>query len=418
MFNAPVLKIADFRSIFFTRLFSSMALQVQAVIVGWQIYQLRPDPLLLGFIGLAEAVPAITCSFVSGHIVDTFRPTKIFRLSLTAMFINACLMWFAILPQSSIAADSRLILLYLGIFISGAARSFSSPSVFAIIPQIVKREDLGAASAWNSSSFQFAAIIGPALGGLVFGFFGPVAAFALPPILQLTAVGLTWTLSARTHALKRETAREPFFKSVKAGILFAAGHRVLLSTMLLDMFSVLFGGAVIVLPMFADQVFKTGSLGLGFLRAAPSVGSVIVALMLGLKPMKVISGKTLLLVVAGFGLATIGFALSNNFYLALLFLAISGAFDGVSMVIRGTLLQLLTPEQMRGRVSSLSSVFITSSNEIGAFESGLAAKFMRLIPSVLFGGTMTVVIVLTTWWRAPELAQTAIQQYPSDKDAS
>ena len=175
------------------------------------------------------------------------------------------------------------------------------------------------------------------------------------------------------------------------------------------MFSVLFGGAVSVLPIFADQVFHVGSTGLGFLRAAPAIGSVIVALSLAIRPMRVISGKKLLLVVAGFGFSTLAFALSSNIYLALLFLMLSGAFDGVSMVIRITLLQWLTPEEMRGRVSSLSSVFITSSNEIGAFESGVAARLMGLVPSVFFGGVMTVLIVFGVWWLVPDLKKTEIK---------
>jgi hypothetical protein len=267
--------------------------------------------------------------------------------------------------------------------------------------------------------YQFASILGPAIGGLTYGFSTPAIAFALPFVLQGIALIMAGTLSSHALALRVESEREPFLRSVSSGIRFAFGHKVLLSTMSLDMFSVLFGGAVAVLPMFADQVFKTGSAGLGLLRAAPSVGSVIVATFLALRPFKVISGRTLLIVVAGFGLATIGFGLTTNFYLALLFLAVAGAFDGVSMVIRSTILQLLTPATMRGRVSSLNSVFITSSNEIGAFESGVAARLMGLVPSVVFGGAMTLVVVAATAWLVPGLGRTRIsQEHTHDESAT
>ena len=413
-----VMAIPDFRCLFYMRLFASTALQVQAVIVGWEVFQLTHNALLLGLMGVAEGLPAIACSFVSGHTVDNNRPVLIYRLSVGALFFNTCLLLFAVLPQSLPATlhlsnklftdNLRLTLLFTGIFISGSARSFTSPAVFSLIPQIVPRTLISPASAWNSSAYQFASIVGPSLGGLVFGFAGAVGAFAVPPLLIAASLIMSLKLSRRTEELRSPFKREPFFKSVREGIAFAFHHKVLLSTMTLDMFSVLFGGAVAVLPIFAADVFKVGSIGLGFLRTAPSVGSAIVALGLAIRPLKVMSGRALLVAVAGFGLSTICFAVSNNFYLALLFLALIGAFDGVSMVIRSTILQLLTPEKMRGRVSSLSSIFITSSNEIGAFESGVAARFLGLIPSVIFGGSMTVIIVACTAWLVPALAKTRI----------
>jgi MFS family permease len=315
----------------------------------------------------------------------------------------------------TLSADLRLTLLFIGIFISGAARSFTSPAVFSMIPQIVPRPMIAQAAAWSSSSYQFAAIAGPAIGGLVFGAFGTDVAFALPPALMVLSIGLTGLLSPTTMALRNAHQREPFAQSLRSAIHFTLHHRVLLSAMTLDMFSVLFGGAVAVLPVFAHDVFKVGPQGLGILRAAPSVGSVIVALVLALRPMKVISGRVLLWCVAGFGVATVGFALSPNFIIASICLAASGAFDGVSMVIRSSFLQLLTPDNMRGRVSALSSVFITSSNEIGAFESGVAARFLGLITSVLVGGTMTLLVVGSTAVLVPELRQTRLGQEEEHK---
>lgn len=393
----------------FARLSSALALQAQAVIVGWQIYQIRHDPLLLGLIGLAEAVPAISGSFISGHMVDTHRPAVVFRWSLTVLFLNSCALWLAVAPFLSLGDELRLTLLFCAVFVSGAARSFSSPAVFSIIPRIVSRKELAAAAALNSSTYQIASIAGPAIGGLVFGAAGAMTAFAIPALAQLAALISAFGLSHDIKLLKNQNIREPFVKSVRSGLKFTFTHRVILSALTLDMFSVLFGGAVAVLPIYADQVLHVGSMGLGFLRAAPSIGSVCVALVIAFRPMRVISGATLLWVVAGFGLSTLAFAVSTSFVFSMLCLAASGAFDGVSMVIRSTILQLLTPENMRGRVSSVSSVFITSSNEIGAFESGAAARLMGLVPSVVFGGLMTLVVVAATALLSPELRKTRIK---------
>lgn len=407
--NSPVLQNKDFRKILTTRWLITMALQIQAVIVGWEIYQIKHQALLLGLIGLTEAIPAIVCSFFSGHLVDISRPATVFRISIFILMLNAFFIFTSVLPGVDLHENIRLFILFFGIFISGAARSFTSPSVFSLIPQIIPRKQLSAAAAFNSSTYQFAAITGPAIGGLLYGLVGPFIAFLAPCLFGILAVIIASFLSSETKQLQSQSQREPFLQSLKAGISFALHHKVLLSAMSLDMFSVLFGGAVAVLPVFADQVFHVGSTGLGFLRAAPSVGSVLISGFLAFKPMKVISGKRLLFVVAGFGVTTVLFAMSQNFYVALFFLALSGMFDGVSMVIRGTILQLLTPDNMRGRVSALSSIFITSSNEIGAFESGLAANYLGLVPSVIFGGIMTLIVVGVVLWWSPELKQTQIE---------
>jgi MFS family permease len=410
--RSHVLRYPDFRALIATRVFASTALQIQAVVVGWQVYSLRHDPLLLGLIGLTEAIPAIGGSFVSGHVVDSSRAARVFRLSLASSLLNALLLLFAAWPTAPLSTDARLVLLFCGVFASGATRSFSTPAVFSIIPRILPRHMMGAGAALNSSSFQIAAIAGPAIGGLAYNWLGGPAAFALPPLLFATSLAASEWLSPAADTPGTGARREPFFKSVAEGLSFALNSKVLLSTMTLDMFSVLFGGAVAVLPVFADKVFAGGPMSLGILRASPSVGSALVALWLAARPMRVISGKTLLLAVAGFGASTIAFALSPHFWLAAFCLAASGAFDGVSMIIRGTLLQLLTPDHMRGRVSAVSSVFITSSNEIGAFESGVAARAMGLISSVVFGGAMTLGIVGVTAWIVPSLARTRIEQRP------
>ena len=404
----PVLQIPDFRLLFLTRLLAAMALQAQAVIVGWQIYRLHPDPLLLGLIGLTEAIPAISCSFVSGHLVDNHLPVWIFRLALFTLVLNTVLISVGGADFFGLAAHTRIVILFCGIFISGAARSFTSPAIFSLIPQVVPRNLISASAGWMSSTYQFASIAGPAIGGLVYGAYGSTAAFCFPPLLMLAGFVASQFFTESTSRLRSQSVREPFLQSIRAGIAFTLNQKVLLSALTLDMFSVLFGGAVAVLPIFADQVLKSGSFGLGLLRSAPAAGSGLVALYLAIEPMRVISGRVLLVAVAGFGAATIGFAFSPTFAFALFFLALTGVFDGVSMVIRSTILQLLTPENMRGRVSALNSIFVTSSNEIGAFESGLAARVLGLIPSLVFGGGMTLLIVGLIGGLSPGLRRTRI----------
>lgn len=386
-----------------------MSLQAQSVVVGWHVYELSKDPLMLGLIGLVEAIPAIGFAFIAGHIVDRKRPAQVYFWCVSVLVVNAIMIWLTALKSLPFTDTLRLGALFFSVFISGMVRSFASPSVFAMISHIVPRGNMSEASAWNSSAFQTAAIIGPAIGGLLYGSFGAVVAFAFPPILMFAALILIYFFSEEIKKMVNPSPREPFVASILSGVKFAYNEKVLLSTMMLDMFSVLFGGATAILPMFSDQVLHAGSMGLGFLRAAPSAGSAFIAIFLAIRPLRVMSGKMLLCMVGGFGACIIGFAFSRSFTPAFVFLALSGAFDGVSMVIRGTILQLLTPMNMRGRISSLSLIFITSSNEIGAFESGVAARFLGLIPSLILGGTMTILIVAGTACLSPRLLRTRIQ---------
>jgi MFS family permease len=362
----------------------------------------------LGLMGLVEAVPAIGFAFVSGHVVDNRRPAQVYTTCVAVLVLNAVLIWSSALEALPFSASLRIAILFCSVFISGMVRSFASPSVFAMISHIVPRAHQAEASAWNSSAFQVAAIFGPALGGLIYGYFGAQIAFGVPLVFMLSAFILILFFSKEIREMRSPSHREPFFTSVRSAVHFVAHEKVLLSSMLLDMFSVLFGGATAVLPVFTDQILHTGSLGLGFLRSAPSVGSAVVGIGLAIRPLRVISGRMLLYMIAGFGLSILGFSVSRNFALAFIFLVASGGFDGVSMVIRGTILQLLTPNNMRGRISSLSLIFITSSNEIGAFESGLAARVMGLIPSLIFGGAMTMLIVSGTSLFSPALRKTRI----------
>ena len=385
-----------------------MGMQIQAVIVAWQVYQIRPQAILLGLIGLAEAVPAILCSFYAGHIVDQHRPAKVYVNCIRALLLNAIALWLVTSSLIHIRDDFRLILMFVVVFISGLVRSFSSPANSSLVPQVIPRELYAASAAWTSSVYQAAAIFGPAIGGLVYGEIGATYAFGLIPAFIFLSMICVALLSPKAREIRNNQAREHFSDSIRAGIKFVLQTKALLSSMTLDMFSVLFGGAVAVLPIYADKILHVGASGLGILRSAPAIGSLLVLLFMAIRPLKVISGQTLLIVVAGFGLCIVGFGISTNYALSLLLLAASGAFDAVSMVIRQTILQLLTPDQYRGRVSSVSTVFITSSNEIGAFESGFAATAMGLVPSVVFGGVMTLLIVAGTAIWFPELRRTRI----------
>jgi MFS family permease len=404
--SLSVLGIRDFRLLLFTRMFVMMALQSQAVIVGWQVYSLTKDPFLLGLTGLTEALPAIAGAIFAGHIVDIGQPRLIYRLCIATLALNtfsllAVAGHMPFLPQNTLVA-----FIFCGVFISGLARSFIMPSGFSLLSRIVRRPDIPAATAWLSTGSQVAAIGGPAIAGLVYGGYGPGGAWMLPAFLIGMALVMISFLRV-THVRDAEK-REPVLQSIRAGWSFILKTPVLLSVMALDMFAVLFGGAVAMLPAYADQILHVGSEGLGALRAAPALGAVVTALALALRPMKKITALRLLWVIVGFGVCMIGFGLSTIFWLSMLFLIVSGAFDSVSMLIRSTLMQLLTPDNMRGRISAINSMFIISSNEIGAFESGTAARLLGLVPSVVLGGIATLVIVGLTAFISPQLRKTVV----------
>ena len=402
-----VLKSRDFRLLLFTRMFSLSALQAQAVIIGWQIYVLTKDPLLLGLTGLAEAVPAIGCALIAGHIVDISRPQRVYLYCLGALTLNTFVLFLIGSGIIELATPAFLILAYTAIFISGFARSFIMPASFSLLAQIVPRKDIPSASAWMSSGFQAAAIVAPAIAGLIFGAYGALAAWLMPMSLMAAAAFMMFFI---TPSPRREAAekRENAVKSIREGWNFIMKSPVLLGAMSLDMLAVLFGGAVALLPAFATDILHVGSEGLGALRGAPAAGAVIMALFLAVKPLKTIRITHLLWVVVGFGVSMIGFGLSEIFWLSLVFLALSGAFDSVCMVIRQTLMQLLTPDNMRGRVSSVNSMFIISSNELGAFESGVLARLIGIVPAVVVGGAGTLFIAGAAALISPTLRKTVI----------
>ncbi len=395
------MKIRDFRRFVSARFCITLAIQIQAVVVGWQVYEITHDPLSLGLIGLAEAVPSIGVSLYAGHIADILsRKRIIFVTAATLVFCSASLLLLTI-DVHTILVDYGVLPIYTVIFISGIARGFITPAVFSFMPQLIPRELYQNAITWNSTLWEMASIGGPPIGGLIYGFFGITAAYAVDASLLL--IGLLLVISIPDRPLPPPTEEQGVVEKIKAGLQFVFSNKIILGAISLDLFAVLFGGAVALLPIFADQILHVGKIGLGFLRSAPGIGAMLLAVYITYHPIRKRMGAILLTAVAGFGLCMILFAFSSNFWLSMVILALSGAFDSVSVIVRGTLLHTLTPENMKGRVSAVNNIFIGSSNEIGAFESGVAARLLGVIPSVIFGGIMTIIVVTGTAWKAPEL---------------
>lgn len=402
-----VLGNSNFRFLLITRMFGVMALQCQALIVGWQVYSITKDFFMLGLTGLVEAVPAILCALFAGHVVDITSPKRVFLLCMSALLLNTTILVLFAGGYIPLPGGHVLALIFTGVFISGVARSFIMPSTFSILPRIVTRKEIPAAAAWQSSTFQVAEIAGPTAAGIIYGMFGSKIAWLLPLGFMVIAISLIAFIKI-PHVTEAIPKRDPAMKSIKAGWKFILQNPLLLSVMVLDMFAVLFGGAVAMLPAFADQVLHIGSEGLGLLRASPAIGAVTTAIFLAILPMRRLTAKRMLWTVAGFWRLYYRLWPEQGIWLAMLFMALSGAFDSISMVIRSTLMQLLTPDHMRGRVSSVNSMFVISSNEIGAFESGTTANLMGLVPSIVFGGVATLTVVAITALASPRLRRAIV----------
>lgn len=395
------LRFRNFRLFILARLFATFAFNFQAVCVGWQVYSITHDTLSLGLIGLAEAIPFILTSFFAGAVADTYSRKHIILLALLAYVGCSIALFNTSLNLPQLIATGSAFWIYLIIFFTGIARGFLSPAMFAFMAQIVPKEHYGSSSTWNSTVWQVGAVSGPAVGGLIYGFAGAPQAYAVNGICLALAVLFFYFIPKQ--AIARPEKQEALMERLTAGIRFVFSNQVMLGALSLDLFAVLFGGAVALLPAFATEILHTGAEGLGILRSAPALGAVAMAILLAYIPVKKHAGKYLLISVALFGLFTLFFALSTWFWLCFTCLAFTGAFDNISVVVRQTIVQTMTPDHMRGRVSAVNSIFIGSSNEIGAFESGFAAKLLGLIPSILFGGGMTLLIVGATAKLAPKL---------------
>lgn len=395
-----VLAIPDFRCFLASRFFVILAIQMTSVSVGWQIYELTRDPLALGFIGLAEALAFFAVALLGGHFADTHDRQRI--MSLASAALTLCAGSLLVLSWRGGALLARTIMPIYGIVaLTGIIRGFLAPATVALAAQIVPRRLYANMAAMNSLTFQIGAITGPALAGLIYGFWGVRAAYGTA--LAMGVLGSVAAAGIRSYGRPQLEGNESVRASLASGVRFVFRDSIILPAMSLDMFAVLFGGATAVLPMVADTILHVGPKGLGFLRAAPAVGAALMALGLSRHPPLKNAGRKLLWAVAGYGSCMVVFALSRNFWLSLLALAASGAVDNISVVIRQTIVQLFTPDEMRGRVSAVNSIFIGSSNEIGAFESGVAAKLLGLVPSLLFNSGMTLLVTGAVARLAPAL---------------
>ncbi len=387
MKGTRVLRNSRFRFFLCGRFFLTLAVQIQAVCIALEVYALTGDALALGLSGLAEALPFMLIVLPAGYWADIFvRKRIIIWGGLLFVLSGLLLAAQAFSPIENLQV--RLCWMYGIISLTGLARGILGPSIQATVSNILPREELPEGIAWNTSVWQVAAVAGPALGGILFGWLGGTGTFVLAAFLSTVAWLCFWGIPK--HPAGKAPEGSSMRSRLSEGLRFVWKKKVILSALSLDMLAVLFGGAVALLPLFNAEILKSGPDGLGILRSAPALGAVLSALILARNPPIRHSGKLLLACVASFGGCIIGFALSEFFWLSFALLFLSGVFDGVSVLIRGSIVQLFTPDEMRGRVSAVNSIFIGSSNEIGAFESGLAAKLLGLVPSVVFGGCMTI----------------------------
>jgi MFS family permease len=395
------LQIKDFRLFIFARLCITLAVQIQGTVVGWQVYELTKDPLSLGLIGLAEAVPAISVSLYAGHVADIVERRKIILLTVLILLLCSVSLLSFTLDVGKFVFSYGPLPIYAVIFLSGMARGFLSPANFSFMPQLVPRHLYTNAISLNSTFWEAASIAGPMLAGFIYWLLGMTASYTADVVLVVASLFFYYSIPRKP--LPPISEEQGIIEKIGAGLKFVFNNQIVLSAVSLDLFAVLFGGAVALLPIFSGEILKAGPQGLGLLRAAPSVGAVLMAIYITHYPIRKYIGKILLFCVAGFGLCMIGFGLSTNFWLSMGLLVMSGMFDAVSVIVRSTLIHTLTPENMKGRVSAVNSIFVGSSNEIGAFESGFVAKWIGVVPSVVFGGCMTLAVVGITGWKAKKL---------------
>ncbi len=399
------LRIASFRWFVASILTMAMGAQIQGLVVAWQMYAITRDPLALGMVGLAEAVPFIAFALYAGHLADVLDRRRVALFAL--LVLCACSVALAVASTFFIARGHSgpgiRWAIYGVIVICGGARSFLLPARNALGADLVPRPLYPSAVAWRTGIWQVAAVSGPALGGIFYAWLGATASYAIAAALMATSV--VTVVNIRVAPRPAVVRSETLVESVRAGLAFLWTRPIFMGAITLDLLAVLFGGAVAILPIFAQEILHVGPQGLGALRAAPAVGAVLMSGILALRPPPGRVGRTFLTAVGLFGVFTIAFGLSRWFWLSLAMLAASGAADMLSVYFRGTLMQVLAPSGMLGRISAVNQIFIGSSNEIGAFESGAAARLLGAVPSVVAGGLVTIVVTAITAWRAPALAR-------------
>ena len=405
------LRLAPYRWFIVSLFAMTLASQMRTVVVGWQIYALTHDPLSLGLIGLAEVVPFVGCALFAGHLADVANRRRISLVALAAVVgCSAALLTFTSIPGFLERRGPWPI--YAVIFASGIARSFLQPARQAMGAELVPRGLYASAVAWRSSTWQTAAVAGPALGGLLYGFLGPRAAYGVDLTLSLVAVA---TFAIIAYTPNARAVASATLESLLGGIRFVMHERVMLAAMSLDLFSVFLAGSEALLPIYAAEILHVGPQGLGVLRAAPAAGAVLTSLVLAHRPPMQRAGRTMLIAVAVFAGCIVVFGVSRSFWLSLTVLAVSGMADTVSVLIRSTLIQVFTPISLYGRVTAVNSIFIGSSNELGAFESGVMAKLLGTVTSVVFGGLASLGVVAFVAARVPQLR--ALERIERNDDA-
>jgi MFS family permease len=400
----PQSGLAAFRHVDFSlyeveRFLIVSALEMQSVAVGWQVYEITRRPLDLGLVGLAQFLPNIFLFLLAGHTADRLDRKKILLFCNGGFALCSALL---IVIARSEPRDVNAI--YLVLLLLGVVRSFNAPAGRALLPQLVPIDVFPNAVAWNATIFQGSIILGPAVGGFLYALFGgPAGVYAISVVGCILAILALLRIHLQPASRPDE---EVNMKTLLAGLHYIWTHKVILGTISLDLFAVLLGGAAALLPVFAREILDTGPWGLGLLRASPGAGAAIMAILLAYRPLRRRVGKIMLFCVAGFGLFTIVFGLSRSLALSMVSLLLVGASDMVSVLIRGTLVQIATPDSVRGRVTAVEMIFIGASNEFGEFESGVTAQWLGLVPAVVLGGIGTLAIVALWAWRFPELRKT------------
>ena len=391
------LRLPSYRRFLMASILASVGSQMQEVAVGWDLYRRTHDAFDLGLVGLVMVLPVLCLAIPAGHAADRYSKKNLILASQALMVV-------ASLGLTLLSAGHGPVgFMYLALFVAGVANAVSMPARWAILRSLVPDHLVGNAITWNSSGWQVASVVGPALSGyLIAATARPAVVYGLDVAFSLTVIALISGIKPAETAVLRGTAS---FRSLLAGFRFVGSNRLILATITLDLFAVFLGGAIALLPIFAEDILRVGPEGLGWLRAAPSIGAALMALTLAHRPPLRRAGPALLWAVGGFGLATIGFGLSANAYLSFALLFLTGALDNISVVVRSSLIQFLTPEAMRGRVSAVNSIFIGSSNELGGFESGTTARLLGPVPSVVLGGIGTILSVLFVAARWPEVAR-------------
>ncbi|MGI9138532.1 MAG: MFS transporter [Sediminibacterium sp.] len=403
--NDPLgaLRIHEFRNLMIGRFLFIMGLRMMGTLVGWWIYELTNAPFAIGLIGLAEVIPAVSLALYAGHVIDKSEKRKLLLRGVTLYWCCALILLFLSLDISALKFSSLQIAIgiYFIVFCTGIIRSFTGPSFGTIIGAVVPKNLLQNATTWSQGIWLSASVLGHAIVGFIIAGFGHTGSLIV--VVSLVGIGYFFIAMIKSKPPHVDLVDQKTLESVKEGLRFVFNSKEVLGALSLDLFAVLFGGAVAMIPVFAKDILKVGPIGFGWLNAASDIGAIIIILIITVFPANRGQGKKLLLAVAGFGVCIIVFALSKIFWLSFIMLLLSGILDGFSMIVRGTIVQLKTPDHMRGRVMSVNSMFINSSNELGQFESGVAAKALGVIPSVIFGGAMTLFVVGVTWLKAPSL---------------